>query len=154
MWETTDVLGVLLMVAAVTMVVSGIVNAVLWSRSGGMIRGFARLATDPARSRRFVLYLSAILGSFLALAVLESARLLLPPDNLPLRFASAIVVLVGATGTVVLTLNGMPGNELSLSEELRLEEEHPEILDVVERQATGPAVPAKSSMYVFPRLEH
>jgi hypothetical protein len=119
-----------------------------------MIRGFARLATDPARSRRFILYLSTILGSFLALAVLESARLLLPPDNLALRFASATVILIGAAGTVVLTLHGLPGNELSLAEELRLEEEHPEILDVVEREATVPAVPAKSSMYVFPRLEH
>ncbi|HEV8050068.1 MAG TPA: hypothetical protein VGP88_05700 [Thermoplasmata archaeon] len=151
MTNVLDVLGIALIASAIAMVTVGIANAALWARKGGLVRGLAHVVADPARAQRFLVYLSMVIGSFVVFTVIEGVQIATTFDNDLLSAASAGVLLAGALALVVLTIDGLPSAELSLSEELLLEEEEPGVLQAVDSLQPEIVTPARSSMYVVPR---
>lgn len=118
-------------------------------RTKGLKVGLAHLLTSPPHRRLFfatlfALFICLVIGGYLRATVLvfDYAATLLNLVIGMLWIAAAVAILA-------LVLIALGAESLPLQEELRLEEDHPELLESV-FSGTPSQRPTKSSMYVVP----
>lgn len=148
----TNLFAFVMLVVPVSLLGFGLVIVRRAGRTGGMHAGLARLVLDPARVRRFIAYLSVVLGSFLVLGTSEAISTILRVDELSQLAFEGAAFLAGSFGLVLLMVNGIEPNPLNLDEEQRLQDQDPELLVQVHR--SEPRGPAPTSMYIVPQLSY
>jgi uncharacterized membrane protein len=146
------VVNVVLVLAPLSLLAFGLFTFVTAAGNGGLVRGLSRLVLDAARVRRFLAFLSLVVASFLALALLIGIASLLGLESAWVDAGIAVTLLSGCSGLFGLMVGGLSTEELKFEEQLRLNESLPEALYVVAATEHGPRATPDRSMYVVPGL--
>ena len=146
--DAGGLLAFVLLVVSVGLLALGLVQARRAARMGGITIGLARTVIDPKRGRRFLVYLTVLLAAFLFSGAAGAVGVLFPAMAGSLRPWYTLAFASGVVAIFLMLTNGITAEELTFSEALRLQEERPQILGVVEgaRPVGGPEPSA--SMYV------
>lgn len=141
--------GVVIYAVGSLILILSAVFLVRLNRTKGLKVGLAQLLTDPPKRRLFLTSLLVVLICLIVGGYLRATILVFDEAPTLLNLIIGLLWVVGALALLLLIMIALGAKSLSLHDEMRLEEDHPAVLESVYRGAAAPG-PAKSSMYVVP----